>query len=31
MYYKTFKRMFCGVPPSDLSKDMDRDHRGVLT
>ena len=31
MYYKTLKHMFCGVPPSDLSRNMDIDHRGVLT
>ena len=28
---KNIKRMFCGVPPSDLSRDMDIHHRGVLT
>ena len=26
----TLKRMFCGVPPSDLSRNMDIAHRGVL-
>ena len=30
MYYKTLKRMFYGEPPSDLSWNMDIDHRGVL-
>ena len=28
---KTLKRMFCGVPTSNLSRNMDIDHRGVLT
>ena len=31
MCYKTLKRMFCGAPPSDLSRNLDSDHRGVLT
>ena len=26
----TLKRMFCGVPPSDLSRNMDIAHRGML-
>ena len=26
----TLKRMFCGVPSSDLSRNMDIAHRGVL-
>ena len=28
---KTLKCMFCGVPPSDLSRNVDIKHRGVLT
>ena len=28
---KTLKNIFCGVPPSDLSRIMDINHRGVLT
>ena len=26
----TLKHMFCGVPPSDLSRNMDIAHRGML-
>ena len=29
-FTNTLKRMFCGVPPSDLSRNMDIAHRGVL-
>ena len=28
---QTIKCMFCGVPPSDLSRNVDIKHRGVLT
>ena len=28
---KALKCMFCGVPPSDLSRNVDLKHRGVLT
>ena len=28
---KTLKNMLCGVPPSDLSRNTDINHRGVLT
>ena len=29
-FTNTLKRMFCGVPPSDFSRNMDIAHRGVL-
>ena len=28
---KTLKNMLCGVPPSDLSRNTDKNHRGVVT
>ena len=30
-YYENIKNMSCGVPPSDLSRNMDINHRGELT